>query len=71
MSPFHPDLVDTMARQLKQLDALLCVATSEAFTTQSDRVQQYFLWSCSELASSALDTLLNELDKAVTTEVQV
>jgi hypothetical protein len=68
MSPFSHDVVDTMARQLKQLDALLCVATSEAFTTQSDRVQQYFLWACSELASSALDTLLNE---AVTTEVQV
>lgn len=71
MSPFSHDSVDALARQLKQLDALLCVATSEAFTTQSDRVQQYFLWACSELASSALDTLLHELDVAVTTEVQV
>lgn len=71
MNPFNPDAVDAMARQLKQLDALLCVATSEAFTTQSDRVQQYFLWACSELASSTLDTLLNELDIAVTQEVQI
>lgn len=69
MAALNHASVDEIARSLEQLEALLCVAASEAFTTQSERVQQNYLWACNELASSPLANLFNSMDEVNRSEV--
>lgn len=43
--------VDLIGKKLLQLRALLSVSTCEDFPTFNDKIQQSYLWACSDLAT--------------------